>query len=137
MQRLMLKGKIHRAVVTHSALDYEGSCAIDEALMDAADILPNEVVQVWNITNGERFNTYAFPAPKGSGAVSMLGAASHKAREGDLVILASYAYMSDEEAIKRKPKIVFVDEKNCIIDKRSFEVRVYPSPPSPLPVGEG
>ena len=121
MIRNMFKGKIHRATVTHADVDYEGSVAIDYDLMDAADILPNEVVQIWNVTNGERFDTYAIPAPRGSHMICMNGAAAHKARVGDLVIIATYAHMEEKEAKRYEPRVVLVDENNCIKEKRDFE----------------
>jgi len=121
MMRQMFIGKIHRATVTHADVDYEGSIAIDRDLMDAAGILDNEVVQVWNVTNGERLNTYAIPAPRGSGMICMNGAAAHKVKPGHLVILAAYGWMSEEEARKLEPKLVFVDENNRIKQSRGFE----------------
>lgn len=121
MFRTMFKAKIHRAVVTHADLNYEGSVAIDRDLMDAADILPNEVVNIWNVTNGERFDTYAIPAPRGSGMVCINGAAAHKARVNDIVIIATYAVMDEQSARKHEPTVVFVDEKNKIRQKRDFE----------------
>lgn len=121
MMRNMFKSKIHRATVTHADLNYEGSCAIDRDLMDAADILPNEVVQVWNISNGERFDTYAIPAPRGSCMVCMNGAAAHKAKPNHLVIIATYTHMEENEARKYEPIVVMVDEKNRIKEKRDFE----------------
>ena len=121
MIRNMFKGKLHRATVTHADVDYEGSVAIDYDLMDAADILPNEVVQIWNVTNGERFNTYAIPAPRGSRMICINGAAAHKARVGDLVIIATYAQMEDKEAKRYEPRVVLLDENNNIKEKRDFE----------------
>lgn len=121
MMRHMFIGKIHRATVTDADVDYEGSVAIDRELMDAAGILDNEVIQVWNVTNGERLNTYAVPAPAGSGVICMNGAAAHKAKPGHLVILAVYAWMDEKEAKEHRPKIVFVDENNRIRQSRDFE----------------
>ena len=121
MIRNMFKGKIHRVTVTHSDLNYEGSCAIDRDLMDAADIMPNEVIQVWNVTNGERFDTYAIPAPSGSGMICMNGASAHKAHPKDIVIIATYAQMDENEAKIHEPIIVLVDENNRIREKRDFE----------------
>jgi len=119
--RNMFKGKIHRATVTHADLNYEGSCAIDRDLMDTAGIIPNEVVLIWNVTNGERFDTYAIPAPRGSGMICMNGAAAHKAKVGHMVIIATYAMMTEEEVLKHEPRIVFVDSDNRIREKREFE----------------
>ena len=121
MMRNMFKSKIHRATVTNADLNYEGSCAIDRDLMDAADILPNEVIQVWNVTNGERFDTYAIPAPRGSRMVCMNGAAAHKAKPKDLVIIATYTQMEEKEARKYDPIIVMVDENNRIREQRDYE----------------
>jgi len=121
MLRNMFIGKIHRATVTHADIDYEGSIAIDRDLMDAAGILPNEVVHIWDITNGERLNTYAIPAPRGSRMICVNGAAAHKVRPGDRVILAAYAMMEEEEAVKLEPKVVLVDKENRVKECRDFE----------------
>ncbi len=112
MLRLMLRGKIHRATVTGANLDYEGSITIDRELLDRADILPYERVEVWNVTNGERFTTYALAAPAGSGTVCINGAAAHKARAGDKLIIACFGSMTGAQARRWKPRIVFVDEAN-------------------------
>ncbi len=112
MQRKMLMGKIHRATVTEANLAYQGSISIDADLLDAAGILEFEQVEVWNITNGNRFSTYAMEAPRGSGTVCINGAAAHKAQPGDLVIVANFAWMHDSEAHYHKPKIVLVDGEN-------------------------
>lgn len=117
----MFKGKLHRATVTHANVDYEGSCAIDEDLMDAANILNNEVIQIWNVTNGERLNTYAIPAPRGSKMICLNGAAAHKATPGDLVIIATYAQMDEEEAKNFKPSVVLLGDNNEIKEQREFE----------------
>jgi aspartate 1-decarboxylase len=108
----MLKCKIHRATVTRSDLDYEGSIEIDRSLMEAAKLLPFELVHVWNVTNGERFQTYAVPGKPGSGTICINGAAAHRARVGDLVIIASFVTLDEAEARAYKPTLVFVDEKN-------------------------
>jgi aspartate 1-decarboxylase len=115
MQRHMLKSKIHRVSVTHSELHYEGSCAIDEDLLEAANIAENERIDIWNINNGERFSTYAIKGERGSGMISLNGSAARRAQLGDLVIIAAFA-MIDEEEIKEgwKPRLVFVDEHNKI-----------------------
>ena len=112
MQVMMLKSKIHRATVTRSDLDYEGSIEIDSSLMEAARLLPHEAVHVWNVSNGERFQTYAVPGEAGSGGICINGAAAHRARVGDLVIIASFVSMEEAEARAWKPTLVFVDEKN-------------------------
>jgi aspartate 1-decarboxylase len=114
MQRLMLKSKIHRATVTHAELNYEGSCAIDEDLLDAADIKEYQQIDIYNIHNGERFTTYAIRAERGSGVISLNGAAARKAQIGDLLIIASYAMLNDLELVKFEPDLVYVDERNRI-----------------------
>src|SRR6516164_901103 len=113
VQRNMLKSKIHRAVVTHCELHYEGSCAIDEDLLDVAGLVENERIDVWNINNGERFSTYAIKGERGSGMISLNGSAARRAQLGDLVIIAAFANV-DEEELKAgwKPNLVFVDENN-------------------------
>lgn len=112
MQRIMLKSKIHRATVTGADLNYEGSISIDAALMKDADILSFEAVQVYNITNGERFETYAIEGETNSGTICINGAAAHKVNVGDLIIIASYANYEEEEARDLKPKLIFVDANN-------------------------
>lgn len=118
MQRIMLKAKLHRVHVTHSELHYEGSCAIDDDLLDAADIREYQQIDIYNITNGERFTTYAIRAQRGSGVISVNGAAAHKASPGDLLIIASYAMYTEIELQKYHPKLVYVDEHNRIIAQR-------------------
>jgi len=118
MQRIMLKAKLHRVHVTHSELHYEGSCAIDDDLLDAADIREYQQIDIYNITNGERFTTYAIRAQRGSGIISVNGAAAHKASPGDLLIIASYAMYSELELQRYHPQLVYVDEHNRIIAKR-------------------
>lgn len=108
----MLRSKIHRATVTGADLHYEGSATIDSHLMELADIVPHQEIEVWNVTNGERFRTYALPGQPGSGVVCMNGAAAHKARKGDLVIIATFGWMTEEEARSWEPRLVFVDERN-------------------------
>jgi aspartate 1-decarboxylase len=115
----MLKSKIHRARVTHSELHYEGSCAIDETLMEAADIREFQQIDIYNVTNGERFTTYAIRAQRDSGIISVNGAAAHKARPGDIVIIASYATYNELELQKFRPELVYVDEHNRIRDRRN------------------
>ena len=118
MQRTMLKSKLHRATVTHSELHYEGSCAIDETLLEAADIHEYEQIQIYNITNGERFTTYAIRAARDSGVISVNGAAAHKANPGDLVIIATYAVYNELELARYAPELVYVDADNRIVDTR-------------------
>ena len=108
----VLKSKIHRVTVTHSELNYIGSITIDEDLMDAANLIEFEKVQVVNINNGERLETYVLKGERGSGVISLNGAAARKAHPGDLVIIASYAHMDFEEAKTFKPSIVFPDSQN-------------------------
>lgn len=112
MLRTMMKSKIHRATVTEANLNYVGSITIDRDLMDAADLLPNERVQVVNNNNGARLETYVIEGPRGSGTICMNGAAARLAQPGDILIIISYAAMSDEEARRHVPRVVFVDEKN-------------------------
>ncbi|TDX59126.1 aspartate 1-decarboxylase [Orenia marismortui] len=114
MMRMMYKSKIHRARVTEANLNYVGSITIDEELMEAANILPNEKVQVVNNNNGERLETYVIPGKRGSGVVCLNGAAARKAEIGDVLIIISYVLIDDKEAKEIKPKIVFVDENNKI-----------------------
>lgn len=114
MQRMMLKSKLHRVRVTDANVDYEGSVAIDSSLMETAAILPFEKVDVYNITNGNRFQTYAIEAPPGSGTISINGAAAHLAKKGDIVIIASYAVLEEEEAGAHRPRLVYVDDKNAV-----------------------
>lgn len=114
MQRYMMKSKVHRATVTGADLDYEGSIGIDEALMESADLLPNEKVDVYNITNGERFSTYVIPEQKNSGAMVLNGAAARRATVGDLIIVVSYCMMEEKEARGLSPRIIMVDEHNRI-----------------------
>jgi len=110
----MLKSKIHRATVTCSNVDYEGSVAIDEALMEAAGIYPFEQVQIYNINNGNRLTTYAIKGERGSGVISINGAAAHLAKKGDLVIIASYSSVDELEAAGHVPVLVYVDKNNAI-----------------------
>lgn len=110
----MLKSKIHRATVTEANLNYEGSVAIDEALMEAAGIYEFEQVHIYDIANGNRLTTYAIKGERGSGVISINGAAAHLAKKGDLVIIASYSVYEEAEALKHNPVLVYVDERNAI-----------------------
>lgn len=114
MQRTLLKSKLHRVRVTASELEYEGSCAIDEDLLDAADILEYERIDIYNISNGERFSTYAIRGARGSGMISVNGAAAHKAAVDDLIIIASYAQYEAAEIPGHSPKLVYFNEGNRI-----------------------
>jgi len=112
MQLRVLKGKIHRARVTGSDLNYEGSIEIDSSLMDATGILPYEEVQIWSLTNGERWTTYALPAKSGSGIIAVNGAAARKAQVEDELIISTFASVSEKQAVGWKPHVIHVDEKN-------------------------
>lgn len=112
MRRTLLKSKIHRAKVTEADLEYVGSITIDPVLMEAADLLDHERVEIYNITNGERFATYAIPGKRGAGEICINGAAAHLARAGDLVIIASYAEYDEAELASHEPRLVFVDRRN-------------------------
>ena len=114
----MLKSKLHRVRVTHSELDYEGSCAIDETLLEAADIKEYQQIDIYNVNNGERFTTYAIRAERNSGTISVNGAAARKASPGDLLIIATYASYSEDELAQFKPQLVYVDAQNRIQDQR-------------------
>jgi len=114
MNLTLLKSKLHRVTVTHSELDYEGSCAIDLDLLKMAGIRENEQIHIYNIANGERFVTYAIVAEAGSGTISVNGAAAHKANPGDKIIICTYAEMSEAEADTFKPVLVYVDDGNNI-----------------------
>ena len=114
----MLKSKLHRVRVTHSELDYEGSCAIDETLLEAADIKEYQQIDIYNVNNGERFTTYAIRAERNSGTISVNGAAARKASPGDLLIIATYASYSEDELAQFKPQLVYVDAQNRIKDQR-------------------
>ena len=114
----MLKSKLHRVRVTHSELHYEGSCAIDETLLEAADIREYQQIEIYNVTNGERFTTYAIRAQRDSGIISVNGAAAHKANPGDIMIIATYAIYNELELQKFHPQLVYVDENNRIVNMR-------------------
>ena len=119
MYRKLLKSKIHRATVTKSDLNYEGSIAVDAKLLEAADIQPFEAVHVWNVTNGSRLQTYALPVERGGGEICLNGAAARLAQAGDLVIIASFTWLDEKEAAASKPKLVFVDANNQIAEIKS------------------
>lgn len=115
MQRHLMKSKIHRATITSADLHYEGSLTVDQDLLDAADLLNYEEIQVVNVNNGARFTTYVIPGPRGSGVVQLNGAAARLGLPGDIVILIAYAVIEDEEAQRFVPRVVFVDEENRIV----------------------
>ncbi|MDO8473324.1 MAG: aspartate 1-decarboxylase [Dehalococcoidia bacterium] len=110
--RIMLKGKIHRARITETNVDYEGSITIDSELMEAADVIPYEQVQVLDVNNSARFETYAIAGEKGSGKICVNGAAARLVAKGDTVIILTYSHMSDEQARTYHPKLVYVDSRN-------------------------
>jgi len=114
----MFFAKIHRATVTEANLNYVGSITIDGELLKASGILPYEVVEIWNITNGERFNTYVIEGPPNSGVICLNGAAARKVAVGDKVIIAAYAQATEEEAKSWTPTVVLVDDKNRIVEVR-------------------
>ena len=118
MYRTLLKSKIHRATVTDCELHYEGSCAIDQDLLDAANLAENEQVHIWNINNGERFVTYAIRGERGSGIISVNGSAARRAAVGDLIIIAAFAGVPEDQVIGFAPKLVFVDAANRIQAQR-------------------
>ena len=110
----MLKAKLHRARVTHAELEYEGSCAIDGKLLELSGIREYEQIEIYNVTNGERFTTYAIRAEEGSGVISVNGAAAHKASPDDIVIICAYAGLNQQELASYKPKLVYLDENNNV-----------------------
>ena len=124
MFKTFLHAKIHRATVTHCELHYEGSCGIDQDLLDASGIRPNEQVHIWNVSNGERFVTYAISSPRGSGVISLNGSSARRASVGDLVIIAAFASVHDDKVDEHVPTLVFVDGAN-----RIAEVRHQPAGP--------
>lgn len=119
MQRTMLKSKLHRVHVTHSELHYEGSCAIDEELLEAANIHEYEQISIYNVTNGQRFSTYAIRAERHSGIISVNGAAAHKADPKDIIIIASYATYDEAELENFTPQLIYVDNENRIKSQRN------------------
>ena len=118
MQRTMLKSKLHRVTVTQAELHYEGSCAIDEHLMDAADIREYQQIEIYNVNNGARFSTYAIRAERGSGTISVNGAAARMAAPGDLMIICTYATFSEVELARHEPDLIYVDARNRITHRR-------------------
>jgi aspartate 1-decarboxylase len=119
MQRTMLKSKLHRVHVTQSELNYEGSCAIDDTLLEAADIREYQQIDIYNVTNGERFTTYAIRAQRDSGTISVNGAAARKAAPGDILIIAAFAVYNEIELEKFAPQLIYVDENNRINSSRN------------------
>lgn len=119
MQRNMLKSKLHRVTATHAELHYEGSCAIDENLLEAANIREYEAIDIWNINNGARFSTYAIKGQRGSGIISVNGSAARHAQVGDLLIIATFADYNEEELKNHKPSLVYVDSNNHITHSKN------------------
>jgi aspartate 1-decarboxylase len=117
MQRTMLKSKLHRVTTTHADLHYEGSCAIDEDLLEAANIREYEQIDIWNVNNGERFTTYAIRAERGSGVISVNGSAARRASPGDILIIATFASYTEAELSKYEPSLIYVDAQNRIVRK--------------------
>lgn len=115
MQRHLMKSKIHRATITSADLHYEGSLTVDQDLLDAADLVEFEDVQVVNVNNGQRFNTYVIPGPRGSGVIQLNGAAARLGLPGDLVIIIAYGVVDEAEVNRFTPRIVFVDERNRMV----------------------
>ncbi len=137
MRRTMLKSKIHRAIVTETNLDYEGSLLIDTDLLKAADILPNEQIHVWDVTSGNRLITYALAGEPGSGVVQVNGGGAHLIKKGDIIIIATFTELKTKEARKHRPTIVFVSETNQPrphAEQQTMHVEaVDDAPPAPEP----
>jgi aspartate 1-decarboxylase len=110
--RTMLQAKLHRARVTQACLDYEGSCGIDEELLELSGILPNQYIELYNVTNGERFCTYAIKGKRGSGEISLNGAAARKAAIGDILIICAYSSYSEAELATHEPIVILMNEQN-------------------------
>ena len=119
MMRVLLKSKLHRVTVTRTELHYEGSCAVDEALLEAADLREYERVDIYNVNTGQRFSTYVVPAPRGSGTICVMGAAARLASVGDRLIVASFASLEESEVRGHQPRVVLVDEKNHVLEVKS------------------
>lgn len=117
MHRHMMKSKIHRAKVTEACLDYEGSLTVDSNLLEASAMVPYEMVKVYNVNNGERFETYVIPGEPGSGVLCLNGAAARKGQKGDLLIIVTSAWLAEDEVAKHKPVVVLVDENNRVKSK--------------------
>ncbi len=126
--RRMLRGKIHRATVTEANLDYEGSVSIDPALLEASGIVENEAVNIWNVTRGTRLETYALIGRPGSGDICVNGAAAHLVKPGDLVIIACFFNLHEKHVAGFKPKVVFVDSNNKMVETRAE----IPGPLTPI-----
>lgn len=123
MQRMMLKSKLHRVSTTHADLHYEGSCAIDQDLLDAANIREYEQIEIWNVDNGARFTTYAISGERGSGIISVNGSAARQAAPGDILIIASFALYTELEQATYSPELVYVDASNAIV-RRGHQIPI-------------
>lgn len=121
MLRTLLKAKLHRVTVTQSELGYEGSCAIDEDLLEAADMVEYQQIDIYNVNNGDRFTTYAIRGQRGSGMISVNGAAARKAQVGDLLIIATYAQYTEDEVRSHEPRLIYVDAHNRI-KRQGFKI---------------
>ena len=119
MLRTLLKSKLHRVTVTQTELHYEGSCAVDESLLEAADLVEYERVDIYNVNTGQRFSTYVVKAPRGSGTICVMGAAARLASVGDRLIVAAYASFDETEVHGSRPRVVRVDEQNHILEVKS------------------
>jgi len=119
MQRTMLQAKLHRVTATQTEVDYEGSLAIDQTLMEAADIKEFQAIDIYNINNGERFSTYAVVAEAGSGTIAVLGSAARRVAVNDLLIICAYNQYNETEVEKHEPRLIYVDEKNQITHTRN------------------
>lgn len=123
MLRTMLKSKLHRVTTTHADLHYEGSCAIDQDLLDAANIREYEQVEIWNVDNGARFTTYAIAGERGSGIISVNGSAARQAAPGDILIIATFASYNEVELAGYEPDLIYVDASNAIV-RRGHKIPV-------------
>lgn len=138
MRRFVFKSKIHRATVTDTNVDYEGSLTVDSDLLEAADILPYEQIHVWDVTNGARLVTYALPGPAGSGTIQVNGGGAHHVKKGDFVIIATFTTMPTKRARKYRPTVIFVDAANRIRKGEAITAAVSPEPTmeSPEPAAD-
>lgn len=126
MQLTLLQAKLHRVKVTEADLDYEGSCGIDEALLEASGMRENQYIELYNVANGERFSTYIIKSPRGSGTISLNGAAARKAMVGDLLIICAYSLYSEAEAAAHRPVVILVDEHNRPLPEAPFRAEFRP-----------
>jgi aspartate 1-decarboxylase len=118
----MLKSKIHRATVTDADLNYDGSITVDVGLMEAANMIPHELVHVWDVNNGERFETYVIPGKRNSGTICVNGSAARRVHHGDLIIIASFTWLDEAAALRHEPEVVLVDQQNRIRKKNGVAV---------------